>query len=208
MENKFDGSRRTATEICMMQYQRDVFLRSMVDSFVLGLRAYKVDPVYFWKDIKLDKKKKIKLEETVAGCQDKLGTLEQCLSGTQRRMARIEYQELPGMRTIERSLRDDVASLRGCVKHNAEALEKRILALEQAHCDHDYEIVGGKVSQLARIHKAVHTGIFHAPTVDLKCTKCGKTEVRELTPAVEPEPKRSWWYKFKAWAAPTSFGVE
>jgi hypothetical protein len=144
----------------------------------------------------LDKKKKIKLDEDVAGCQDKLDTLDTRIETVAAHLARVECQELPGMKATDRGTWAALELVRSAVA----SMEKRVLDLEQAHCDHDYEIAEGKVSRANRIHRTyLGMPVMTPPSVLLKCTKCGKIESRALTPAVEPEPKLTTWRRFKNW---------
>jgi hypothetical protein len=85
-------------------------------------------------------------------------------------------------------LASKVFSLESAVASNEQDIRDRLTALEQKHCDHDYEITGGCVSKKNTL------GCFKK-YVSLKCTRCG-AETREFIEKPGEQPKKSAWKRF------------
>lgn len=110
------------------------------------------------------------------------------------------------------SLRRQVDTVIDCAKHNEQDIRDRLTSLERAnqslesgfskliqqHCKHDFEIVGGCISNKNRISKSYWPVRNYPRTVAVKCVRCGyeKTiSADELAGVESVEPKKLNWFK-------------
>lgn len=95
------------------------------------------------------------------------------------------------------SIESALTSTQSCERENINRLEQRVIKLEQQHCDHGFEIIGGCIAVENRFAPAFNGGEIKPLTIKVRCVHCGLTTDRPLD--TKSEPIKTIWSTLLWW---------